>query len=852
MDVGVKDFEDIAVYFSKEEWRCLGEEQKRLYKEVMMENYTDLCSQGSFYLKPELIFKIERGKEPCVMDRALYDGEIPIVYVIVTPDILSKLPEVLHDDDESDCIYLEIDSDSETEEEAYRSDALEVEDEKLSERIYVESEDETTGEQDLEDEEDDDEEDGESPSDCVYVETDATPTTAIVRQASVKSGEVLGTDVDRIIEDAVSPKSHTSTKNPESPNNLLNVWYVKTVENGSNSRKEMIVPGSCIEERKEDDQAEDRAEPDQLTDLEFLCPLCPELFTNVSKFFEHQKVHEPKTPVCPECGARFSDSLALERHLLLHVEEKIQVCQECGECFTTRSALETHMKTHKGDKQWPCPDCGKFLYSKSGLDRHQLIHVRDKPVPCPQCGKCFIKQTNFEMHLRLHAGEEFYPCTECEKLFSSKAACERHIKAHTMERPHGCPQCGKRFLYNGCLVKHMRVHTGEKPYVCLDCGRRFAQSSTLNSHRQLHEDEKPYVCPECKKCFAKKLSFDTHLKIHAKSKLLSEIAQMQCENTPNLLPSVENTKSKDLIMDVLASGKPDIHQLGDGGSFSEVLLKNGHYGDVTVNERPALERSLNDKLVEDIPSKVMHAEDVIINGGLLGVAPLKERPIKEFPFNGRPFINGKPAGGVTLKDSVTDLFRNSWPVEDLSFIEEPFIDISSSVQSIRENSFLQLPSRDVYYNEDLLDLSHSNDPDNDVLFTMRPMLDVSFCSHPVNYKPEEKQHVCPECGKRFPYNGCLVKHLRTHTGEKPYACNECGKCFAQTSTLNCHKRTHTGERPYVCPQCGKGFTSQSHVVRHQAIHNVNRSFLCNGCGKEFSQRAYLLKHQKRTTCSQIL
>uniref|UniRef100_A0A8C5MWR3 KRAB domain-containing protein n=1 Tax=Leptobrachium leishanense TaxID=445787 RepID=A0A8C5MWR3_9ANUR len=62
---GICEF-DVAVYFSQEEWDCLKEEEKELYRDVMMENYQTLCSLGRINVIPALISAMERGEEPCV------------------------------------------------------------------------------------------------------------------------------------------------------------------------------------------------------------------------------------------------------------------------------------------------------------------------------------------------------------------------------------------------------------------------------------------------------------------------------------------------------------------------------------------------------------------------------------------------------------------------------------------------------------------------------------------------------------------------------------------------------------------------------------------------------------------
>ncbi|XP_068091419.1 uncharacterized protein [Hyperolius riggenbachi] len=55
-------FDDLAVYFSKEEWEMLGARQKDLYWEVMLENYRALASLGFRLDKPDLISRIENGE----------------------------------------------------------------------------------------------------------------------------------------------------------------------------------------------------------------------------------------------------------------------------------------------------------------------------------------------------------------------------------------------------------------------------------------------------------------------------------------------------------------------------------------------------------------------------------------------------------------------------------------------------------------------------------------------------------------------------------------------------------------------------------------------------------------------
>ncbi|XP_068120929.1 zinc finger protein 250-like, partial [Hyperolius riggenbachi] len=245
----------------------------------------------------------------------------------------------------------------------------------------------------------------------------------------------------------------------------------------------------------------------------YSCAECGKCFTHKSHLVRHKRSHSgEKAYACAECGKCFSQKRSLVVHGIIHTGEKPYSCAECGKCFNQKLNLVIHERSHTGEKPYPCAECGKCFSQKRILVSHERSHTGEKPYSCAECGKCFSQKRILVRHERSHTGVKPYSCAECGKCFSQKRNLVTHERSHTVhivvhershtgENPYSCAECGKCFAHKVHLVVHERSHTGEKPYSCAD-------------HERSHTGEKPYSCAECGKCFSQKRSLVRHERSH--------------------------------------------------------------------------------------------------------------------------------------------------------------------------------------------------------------------------------------------------------------------------------------------------------------------------------------------------
>ncbi|KAM4034708.1 uncharacterized protein ACNLHF_021388 [Anomaloglossus baeobatrachus] len=629
-----------------------------------------------------------------------------------------------------------------------------------------------------------------------------------------------------------------------------------------------------------------KSERIQESEKQFSCSECGKRFNLKSYLVKHQKIHkEEKAFICSECGKYFSRKSNLVEHQKVHTGERPFSCSECGKCFKDSSKLVIHQRIHTGEKPYSCPECGKCFIQKSHLDRHERTHTGQKPFLCSECGKCFNQKSSLVIHQRIHTGEKPFLCSMCGKGFYQKSDFVRHQRSHARMKTYACSECGSCFVYKKYLLKHQRIHIGNEP--------PFFHDEALVTEFQallMYMGEVPTISDPFSGDLLYKRIFliDLSRMDRDRHKMVERILALTLEILFRLTGedyTVVKKTSSDHCQDPVSEGR--------GRPLSPIPRPPLHpliHED--INDQKILE--LTYKMIELLTGEVpIRCQDVSVYFSmeeweyLEGHKDLYKDIMMEVPQpltspvqsskRTTPERCPRPLLPQDCKQENKDHEVDGEKGEDLTHIDTTETNVSCDewykveipTDDDSDNCSMTLQEHWVasdFKAEDGCITKHTYEEESKEL---SPEYFTQVLSKTVkktkNHKrgdkvqtghPVKKLYSCSECGKCFTQKSDLVKHLRIHTGEKPFSCSECGKCFNVKSTLVEHQKIHTGLKPFSCSECGKCFNQKSELVTHQKTHTGKKPYSCPECEKCFHHKSSLMRHQrfhtekKKFSCSE--
>ncbi|XP_043936913.1 zinc finger protein 2-like [Protopterus annectens] len=461
-------FEDVAVTFSDEEWNMLNKQKRRLYRDVMVQNYQLMISSGYCIPEEKLLALIRRGKvQPVNYTRGKWTKKQHKNYQEITR----------HDADSADC----------------PSELL---------KGYKQAA-------------------GKRQIKGTFHKTSFTKTVQLNKRSSGK----LQTNQLDIRSHSVGIRAVDITSKRKKYKNK----FAKRSSSHEMIQKRANDKQICVEKLSEHTDHkrcfQQRSELkkyqlDQYKTRTSKNALKCKGHKHTGCDIQHdrpQQVNCGDRPFkCADCGMCYKRKAHLDRHRVGHTGLKPHKCKFCEKAYTHKDGLMRHRWVHSEKKPFVCTLCEKGFVLKRDLLSHNREHTGECAFNCNDCGKSFKWKRSLLEHQLLHSGEIGpFKCIKCEKSFPCRSRLNRHEIIHKQEKPFKCFECGSSFNYRPHLTRHQLIHT-VKPLVCAECGKCFRRKCELQSHHLVHTGERLFECSKCWRTFTQKADVSKHEKLHTK------------------------------------------------------------------------------------------------------------------------------------------------------------------------------------------------------------------------------------------------------------------------------------------------------------------------------------------------
>ncbi|XP_062058481.1 zinc finger protein 12-like [Lepus europaeus] len=359
---------NLVVEFTQEEWQVMDNDQKTLFREVMLETYSNLLSVGYCISKPDVIVKLEQGTEPWTLGKHL-----------------KQCFSVVHRK------YTLFEATNKNQKISFRKpDEMPAREKHADPEVHVDS------------------------SQC-WEDFSQHNNIHTVQQVVEYRGKEKSFHRKRkffpcenLCNSDACNKSiimvGKTTWAEKKTTFLKNTYFSKHQATYSEKFYKYLNCEECLIYKSD-------LTVSQLlhkTKNHYGCIHCGKSFSCKSVLTIHHRIHRGENFfACNECRKIISKDLGLIRIQQIHTGQKIYDCS----AYERTCCRKSHLTTNQ-NKPYECNECGKAFDHKSHLIVHQRIHTGKKLHEGNECGKTFCWNSELIKHKKIHTREKLYECNK--------------------------------------------------------------------------------------------------------------------------------------------------------------------------------------------------------------------------------------------------------------------------------------------------------------------------------------------------------------------------------------------------------------------------------------------------------